>query len=82
LRDWDIPFGARVLAVADSYDAMTRDRPYRRAMSTQQAGQILRAGRGTQWDPVVVDAFLRCIELAPDAVEATSVPHAAMVLGR
>jgi HD-GYP domain-containing protein (c-di-GMP phosphodiesterase class II) len=62
LRSWDIPFGARVIAVADSYDAMTSDRPYRPAMSASQACSILRAGRDEQWDPVIVDAFLRCIE--------------------
>jgi HD-GYP domain-containing protein (c-di-GMP phosphodiesterase class II) len=62
LRSWDIPFGARVIAVADSYDAMTSDRPYRPAMTTEKACSILRAGRDEQWDPAIVDAFLRCIE--------------------
>jgi hypothetical protein len=57
----DIPFGARIVAVADSFDAMTSDRPYRRAMPVRKAVEILRAGRGTQWDPVIVDAFLRSI---------------------
>ena len=61
LRSWDIPFGARVIAVADSYDAMTSDRPYRPAMSTSQATAILRTGRGSQWDPAIVDAFLRSL---------------------
>ena len=62
LARWDIPFGARVIAVADSFDAMTSDRPYRRAMSLGQATAILRAGRDQQWDPAIVDAFLRCVE--------------------
>jgi HD-GYP domain-containing protein (c-di-GMP phosphodiesterase class II) len=77
LGSWDIPFGARVIAVADSYDAMTSDRPYRPAMSSHKACEVLRAGRDTQWDPVIVDAFLRCIEAgrvktaaAPAAVAA------------
>ena len=55
----EIPLGARIIAVADSYDAMTTDRPYRRALSRDRAAAILAAGRGRQWDPVVVDAFLR-----------------------
>jgi HD-GYP domain-containing protein (c-di-GMP phosphodiesterase class II) len=61
LKGTDIPFGARIVAVADSFDAMTSDRPYRRAMPVRKAVEILRAGRGTQWDPVIVDAFLRSI---------------------
>jgi HD-GYP domain-containing protein (c-di-GMP phosphodiesterase class II) len=56
-----IPFGARVIAVADSFDAMTTDRPYRRALSADRAAAILLEGRGTQWDPALVDAFLRSI---------------------
>jgi HD-GYP domain-containing protein (c-di-GMP phosphodiesterase class II) len=58
LRDASIPFGARVIAVADSYDAMTSDRPYRRGMSPARAAVILREGRSKQWDPAIVDAFL------------------------
>jgi putative nucleotidyltransferase with HDIG domain len=61
LRDTQIPFGARVIAVADSYDAMTSDRPYRNGMAPGRAAAILREGRGRQWDGVVVDAFLRSI---------------------
>jgi HD-GYP domain-containing protein (c-di-GMP phosphodiesterase class II) len=61
LKTTEIPFGARVMAVADSYDAMTSDRPYRRGMPVHTAAQILREGRGRQWDAQVVDAFLRTI---------------------
>ncbi len=50
LAGYAIPFGARVIAVADSYDAMTSDRPYRRGMTSERAVQILREGRGEQWD--------------------------------
>ncbi len=59
LRGTRIPMGARIIAVADSFDAMTHDRPYRRAMPVEQAVRTLQAGRGRQWDPLVVDAFLR-----------------------
>lgn len=58
LRGDDIPFGARVIAVADSFDAMTSDRPYRKGMSIATATQILVEGRGTQWDSGIVDAFV------------------------
>jgi putative nucleotidyltransferase with HDIG domain len=52
-----IQLGARIIAVADSWDAMTSDRPYRKALEGEVAlGELMR-GRGTQWDPRVVDAF-------------------------
>lgn len=54
-----IPFGARVIAVADSFDAMTSDRPYRPGMPIAKAAEILRKGRNEQWDEQIVDAFLR-----------------------
>jgi putative nucleotidyltransferase with HDIG domain len=53
-----IPIGARVVAVADAFDAMTSDRPYRSALSVEEAIARLRAGAGQQWDPVVVHALL------------------------
>jgi len=61
LAGTNIPFGSRVIAVADSYDAMTTDRPYRAGMPPRRAASILRDGRGIQWDASVVDAFLRTI---------------------
>ena len=54
----DIPLGARIIAVADSYDAMTSDRPYRKALPHEVAMIELRRGAGSQFDPAVVDAFL------------------------
>jgi putative two-component system response regulator len=59
LSDGQIPIGARILAVADSYDAMTSKRPYRGAMSAEAAFSELESGRRTQFDPSVVDAFLK-----------------------
>lgn len=53
-----IPLGARVLAVADAYDAMTSDRPYRSAMSCEEALTEIEKCIGTQFDPVVARAFL------------------------
>lgn len=54
-----IPIGARILAVVDCFDALTSDRPYRRALTAEQAIEILRQHRGTMYDPHVVDVFAR-----------------------
>jgi HD-GYP domain-containing protein (c-di-GMP phosphodiesterase class II) len=53
-----IPFEARVVAVADAFHAMISERPYRRPIPPRQALQILEEGRGSQWDPEVVDAMV------------------------
>jgi HD-GYP domain-containing protein (c-di-GMP phosphodiesterase class II) len=52
-----IPWEARILAVADSFDAMSSTRPYRRKLSPTQIDEILRKGSGVQWDPKIVDAL-------------------------
>src|SRR6476620_7563565 len=54
-----IPIGARILSVVDCYDALTSDRPYRPALSTEAALAILAERRGTMYDPLVVDTFVR-----------------------
>ncbi len=56
-----IPIGARIIAVADAYDAMTTDRPYRKALSKEEAIRRLKESSGTQFDPRVVKAFLRIL---------------------
>ncbi|HIE53058.1 MAG TPA: diguanylate cyclase [Armatimonadetes bacterium] len=61
LREEDIPLGARILAVADVFEALTQERAYRRAWPTLSAVQIIVRSKGTQFDPEVVDAFLRVI---------------------
>ncbi|NPA91049.1 MAG: HD-GYP domain-containing protein [Chloroflexi bacterium] len=61
LKGEEIPLGARIIAVADSYDAMTTDRPYRRALSRDVVVAELKRGAGVQWDPRVVAAFLRVL---------------------
>jgi diguanylate cyclase (GGDEF)-like protein len=61
-----IPQGARIISVCDSYHAMTSDRPYRRAMSVEVGLAELRAGAGSQFDPEVVAAFLRVQSREPD----------------
>jgi len=57
----NIPQLARLLAVADAFDAMTSDRPYRRAMRLSAAREELQRASGTQFDPVAVEALLTCI---------------------
>jgi diguanylate cyclase (GGDEF)-like protein len=57
LRANEIPLGARIVAIADAYDAMTNDRPYKRAISHEQAVAELRRHAGTQFDPELVELF-------------------------
>jgi putative nucleotidyltransferase with HDIG domain len=57
LTDKEIPLGAKVLAVADAFDAMTTDRPYQKGKSTEIALGILRKHAGTKWDSACVAAF-------------------------
>lgn len=57
-----IPLLARILAVADGYDAMTTSRPYRDSLPPAQVEATLIEGAGTQWDRIVVEAFLQCKE--------------------
>jgi len=62
LKEEEIPLGARILAVADSYDAMTSERPYRAALGQNEALEELAKGRGTQFDPQIVDVFISCCD--------------------
>jgi HD-GYP domain-containing protein (c-di-GMP phosphodiesterase class II) len=57
----DIPLTGRIIAIADSFDAMTSDRPYRKGMTMEKALQILEEGRGTQWDPRLTRIFIQCV---------------------
>jgi cyclic di-GMP phosphodiesterase len=62
LREKDIPLGARIFTVVDTFDSMTSDRPYRKSKSTLEAmNEILRCS-GTQFDPLIVEAFLDIYE--------------------
>jgi len=63
----DIPLGARVVAVADVFDAITSSRPHRAALTIAEAREELATGRGSHFDPAVLDAFLR---VAPQRLEA------------
>jgi putative two-component system response regulator len=58
LRGTDIPLEARIVAIADTYDAMTSDRPYRNKLPHEEAIEALRQGKATAFDPELVDLFL------------------------
>lgn len=64
LKGEAIPLGARIITVADAYQAMLSDRPYRKALSQQEAIEEMKRGSGTQFDPKVVQAFLQVIDQA------------------
>ncbi len=71
LRADEIPFASRVIAVADTFDAIVTDRPYRPAMPPSEARAIILAHSGTHFDPVVVAAF----DAAFDDLEASALAH-------
>ena len=56
-----IPLGARIIAVADAFDAMTSDRPYRSAMSVGEAEHEIKRSAGTQFDPAIITAFFKTL---------------------
>jgi len=71
----DIPLGARIIAVADAFDAMTSDRPYRAAMSVGEAVEEIKRCADSQFDPVIVAAFLKTVETV--TVQASEPPSGA-----
>jgi HD-GYP domain-containing protein (c-di-GMP phosphodiesterase class II) len=58
----NIPLMGRLMAVADAFSAMRTDRPYRKALSMDVAMEQLHKGKGTQFDPAMVDAFVAAVE--------------------
>ena len=61
LKGEEIPLEARIMALADVYDALISDRVYKKAYSKEKAIEIIKEGRGTQFDPLLVDLFIECI---------------------
>ncbi len=59
IKGLDIPLQGRIITVADSFDAMTSDRPYRKGKSFKEASKIIEKGSGTQFDPMVVSIFVK-----------------------
>jgi diguanylate cyclase (GGDEF)-like protein/PAS domain S-box-containing protein len=66
----DIPLPCRILAISDAYDAMTSDRPYRKAMTREQAIDELQRCAGTQFDPDLVQRFIRILEDSHEAQDS------------
>ena len=62
LQGENIPLACRILAIADAYETMTNDRPYRKAMSSEEAIAELRRCAGTQFDPALVERFIKALE--------------------
>lgn len=58
----EIPMGARIIALADVYQALTSDRPYRKAYPKNKAIEIIKTGAGSQFDPKIVDIFLKILK--------------------
>ena len=84
LKGSDIPIGARILSVVDCFDALTSDRPYRPRLSDTDALRILTDRRGTMYDPLVVDTFMRVYRsIAPtqDEMAASEIGLSAITRG-
>jgi putative nucleotidyltransferase with HDIG domain len=84
LKATHIPLGARILSVVDCYDALTSDRPYRPRLTDEDATRILLERRGTMYDPLVVDTFLKVHQhLSRDAAttRTTSEPELISLAG-
>ena len=73
LRGEEIPLESRIISVADVYDALTSDRPYRKAMSPFEAKEVLIKGRGTDFDPDVIDAFVESLKRGEMEIAAVQV---------
>ncbi|TCO68243.1 HD-GYP domain-containing protein [Caldanaerobacter subterraneus] len=59
LKSKEIPLFSRIIAVADAFDAMTNDRPYRKALSLEEAVEEIKKNSGTQFDPEIADTFIK-----------------------
>ncbi|MDP9483073.1 MAG: diguanylate cyclase, partial [Chloroflexota bacterium] len=73
LRGEEIPLGARIVAIADAYDSMTSDRPYKRAIGHEAAIRELRRHAGTQFDPALVRLFCELFSFSAPAPDPDSV---------
>ena len=76
----DISLHARIFAVADCYDALISDRPYRQGLPKQQVVKMLEEGSGTQFDPNVIEAFLRICNKDETSQHRPSMPDLAIHL--
>ncbi len=74
LKDHDIPLGAKIIAAADAFDAMTTDRPYHKAKTFPEALDVLKQGSRTKWDPECVGALERVLPEVPHQAETAKAP--------
>jgi putative two-component system response regulator len=78
LRGHDIPLAARIVKVADVFDALTTVRPYKESLRPELATEVILRGRGTEFDPVVVDAMMAVLdefyEICPLELESAPAP--------
>ncbi len=74
-RNSEIPIHAQIISIADAFDAMTTNRPYRKALTTREAIREIARFRGTQFSPELTDAFIRMVQEMP-SMEAISVDNA------
>jgi diguanylate cyclase (GGDEF)-like protein/putative nucleotidyltransferase with HDIG domain len=70
LKRDEIPVGGRIISIVDVFDALTSDRPYRRAMTREQAANVLHEAAGKQFDPDLVEKFLRILPRVGAEIEA------------
>jgi HD-GYP domain-containing protein (c-di-GMP phosphodiesterase class II) len=61
LKGKEIPFLSRIISLADTFDAMTSERPYRKALSTEDATKEISRCKGSQFDPSLADSFIKAI---------------------
>jgi len=80
LRGTEIPLPARIVALADAYDAITSTRPYKAAQSAATARDIVQHDSGSHFDPVIVEAFLRRMDTLASVQKPTQ-DHAPIMLG-
>lgn len=81
LRGEEIPLPARIVAVADAYEAMTSHRPYRKAFPVEVAVENIRKGAGEQFDPRVVEAFLQAVGKNPPWLDRDRFAHRTLEVG-
>ncbi|MCM8786698.1 MAG: HD-GYP domain-containing protein [Candidatus Omnitrophica bacterium] len=72
ISDKQIELGARIIAVADTFDAMTTDRPYRKALTLEEAISELKKAKNNQLDPEIVDYFIKVLETNPEILRKTN----------
>jgi len=81
LKGEEIPIEARIIPVADVFDALTSKRPYKKAWPVEDAVNEIKNSKGTHFDPVVVDAFLQCLPKILEIKEEFSEPEVALTPG-